>query len=55
MTRKPKLPKPRKIRRNPMALALRAGAKYQARVVAKVGTYRRRPKHKRAPGEEPGD
>ena len=52
MGRKLKLPKPRKIRRNPMARELGAG-KFRPRVVPREGGYRRRPKHSR-PSEEEG-
>ena len=51
MARKRKLPVARKVRRNPMAREL-GGGKYRPRVVERPGTYRRRTKHRKAPGEE---
>jgi hypothetical protein len=45
MTKTPKRPRLKKIRRNPLARELATG-KFRARVVAKkIGTYQRRPKH----------
>ena len=51
MTKTPKRPKARKIRRNPLARELATG-KFRARVVPRPGTYKRRPKHPQPP-EEP--
>ena len=45
--KKPKLPKPKKIRRNPHARALASGL-FQSRVVKGPGVYRRRTKHRQA-------
>ncbi len=42
--KKPKLPKPKKLRRNPHARAL-ASPLFQSRMVKGPGTYQRRPKH----------
>ena len=42
----PKLPKPRKIVRNPYARAL-SDALFRKRVVKREDVYRRRPKHRR--------
>ncbi len=50
----PKLPKPKKMRRNPFARAL-GSPLYRSRVVKQPGTYLRRPKHRKvaeAEGEE---
>ena len=47
--KKPKLPKPKKIGRNPHARALASGL-FQARVVKGPGVYRRRAKHPKPPG-----
>ena len=44
MTKRASKPKPRKIRRNPLAKAL-ATPKYRPRVVKRVDAYKRRPKH----------
>jgi len=49
MSKTPKRPKVRKIRRNPLARELATG-KFRPRVVAKPGAYKRRAKH-----PEPGD
>jgi hypothetical protein len=51
MARKLKVPVPRKLKRNPMAREL-GSAKYKARIVAKVGVYRRRAKHPKPPADE---
>jgi hypothetical protein len=51
MARKLKLPKPRKIRRNPMARELGAG-KFRPKVVPREGGYRRRAKHVKQATEE---
>ncbi len=52
--KKPRLPKPKKIRRNPHAKAL-GSALYRSRVVKRPGTYIRRPKHRKvAEGEDEG-
>jgi hypothetical protein len=48
MTRRLKLPKPRKIRRNPLARELATG-KFRVRVVKRVDAYKRRPKHTEPP------
>ena len=45
--KKPKLPKPKKVRRNPHARAL-GSPLFQSRIVKGPGTYRRRPKHAKA-------
>ena len=45
--KKPKLPKPRKIVRNPYARVL-GNALFRKRVVKRQDVYRRRPKHRRA-------
>ena len=50
MTRRPKLPKPRKIKRNPLAREL-ATSKFRVRVVKRVDAYKRRPKHAGPPEE----
>jgi hypothetical protein len=47
--KKPKLPKPKKVSRNPHARAL-ASPLFQSRIVKGPGTYRRRPKHPKAAG-----
>ncbi|HVY21281.1 MAG TPA: hypothetical protein VHA70_14535 [Bauldia sp.] len=47
MAKTPKRPKAVRIKRNPLAKALRT-AKFRPRVVERPGTYKRRPKH---PGE----
>ena len=47
VVKKPKLPKPKKVRRNPHARAL-ASPLFQSRVVKGPGVYRRRPKHQKA-------
>jgi stalled ribosome alternative rescue factor ArfA len=44
--KKPKLPKPKKVRRNPHARAL-ASPLFRARAVKGPDSYRRRPKHRR--------
>ncbi len=44
MARRPKLPKARKIKRNPLARVLATG-KFRPRVVKRAGLYKRRPKH----------
>jgi hypothetical protein len=44
MTKTPKRPKVKKVRRNPLARELATG-KFKPRVVAKIGNYKRRPKH----------
>ena len=50
--KKPKLPKPKKVRRNPHARALASGL-FRSRVVKAPGVYRRRTKHRRPPnGDE---
>jgi hypothetical protein len=46
--KKPKLPKPRKIVRNPYARVL-SNALFRKRVVKRADIYRRRPKHRRGP------
>ncbi len=46
IVKKPKLPKPKKVRRNPHARAL-ASPLFQSRVVKGPGVYRRRPKHRK--------
>ena len=46
--KKPKLPKPKKVRRNPHARAL-ASQLFQARIVKGPGVYRRTPKHRKMP------
>ena len=52
MTKTPKRPKAKKIRRNPLARELATG-KFRPRVVAKkIGGYQRRPKHPK-PEDEP--
>ena len=48
MARRPKLPKPRKIKRNPLARELATG-KFRVRVVKRVDAYKRRPKHREPP------
>lgn len=50
MTRTPKRPKVKKIRRNPLARELATG-KFKPRVVKRLGTYQRRPKHPKGPDE----
>jgi stalled ribosome alternative rescue factor ArfA len=49
--KKPKLPKPKKIRRNPHARALASGL-FQNRVVKGPGVYRRRTKHQKPPSPD---
>jgi len=49
MSKTPKRPAARNIRRNPIARDLATG-KFRPRVVEKPGAYRRRPKHPK-PGE----
>jgi hypothetical protein len=49
--KKPKLPKPKKLRRNPHARAL-ASALFQSRIVKGPGVYRRRPKYQKTPGAD---
>jgi stalled ribosome alternative rescue factor ArfA len=49
--KKPKLPKPKKIRRNPHARALASGL-FQSRVVKGPGVYRRRTKHQKPPSTD---
>jgi stalled ribosome alternative rescue factor ArfA len=49
--KKPKLPKPKKVRRNPHARAL-ASPLFQSRVVKGPGVYRRRPKHHNTAGAD---
>lgn len=44
MSKTPKRPKATKIRRNPLAREL-ATRKFRARIVPKIGAYKRRPKH----------
>jgi hypothetical protein len=51
MARKIKLPKPKKMRRNPMARELAAG-KFRARVVPREAGYQRRDKHPKPAVEE---
>jgi hypothetical protein len=51
MARKIKLPRPKKIRRNPMARQLATG-KFRARLVPREGGYRRRGKHPKPATEE---
>jgi hypothetical protein len=51
MARKLKPPAPRKVKRNPMAIAL-AGGKYRGRIVPRQGAYKRRPKHAKPPVDE---
>ena len=46
LMKKPKLPKPKKLSRNPHARAL-ASPLFQNRVVKGPGVYRRRPKHQK--------
>ena len=48
--KKPKLPKPRKIVRNPYARVL-SNALFRKRVVKRADIYRRRPKHRRCPAD----
>ena len=48
--KRPKLPKPRKIQRNPHARAL-GQSLFRKRVVEKPGVYRRRPKHRKLSDE----
>jgi hypothetical protein len=50
VTKTPRRPVARKIRRNPLARELAAG-KFRPRVVKKSGTYKRRPKHPKEPEE----
>lgn len=50
MTKTPKRPKAKKIKRNPLARELATG-KFNPRVVPKIGSYKRRPKHPKAPDE----
>ena len=49
--KKPKLPKPKKISRNPHARAL-ASDLFRARVVKGPGVYRRRTKHRKPPNTD---
>jgi stalled ribosome alternative rescue factor ArfA len=44
--KRPKIPKPKKLRRNPHARAL-ASPLFQSRVTKRPGVYRRRPKHQK--------
>jgi len=50
MTKTPRRPKVKKIKRNPLARELATG-KFRPRVVKKIGTYERRPKHPKADDE----
>jgi hypothetical protein len=50
MTKRLKKPKPRKLKRNPLARELATG-KFRPRVVPRPDTYKRRPKHP-SPTEE---
>jgi hypothetical protein len=52
MRKTPKRPKAKKISRNPIARDLATG-KFRPRIVKKIGTYRRRPKHPK-PADEAG-
>jgi len=49
--KKPKLPKPKKISRNPHARALASGL-FKNRVVKGPGVYRRRSKHPKPPNPD---
>ncbi len=51
MSKTPTRPRAKKIRRNPLARALATG-KFRARVVPKIGAYKRRPEHL-PPEDEP--
>lgn len=54
MPKKPKRPLGRRLRRNPVAREL-AEPKYRARVVKSKDGYKRRPRHKKPPGDEGGE
>jgi hypothetical protein len=51
MTKQPRRPVTKKIRRNPLAREVRT-AKFRERVVPRADTYRRRPKYPVPPTEE---
>lgn len=52
--KKPRMPQPKRIRRNPHARAL-GSSLYQPRVEKGRDEYRRRPKHPKPPKEEDGN